>query len=200
MPPSNVNLEPGYWDQIWQQEGRETWRRYPSCFGRICWAVGHMNEVLELGCGVGVLAQQLMSFGNVVTGLDISEAAIAQLPPDITGVVAVLPQIPLPDNSFDVVVATELLEHLDDDIACIKEIVRVLRPGGRAFLAVPDNCLGPDEEPEHVRKYSAESLLELLNPFGFVVMETFRDEFLLTEEDGTEHMVSLPTILAGLYI
>ncbi len=93
-----------------------------------------------------------------------------------------------------------MLEHLDDDTACVAEMVRVLRPGGRAFIAVPDDCLGPDEEPEHVRKYTAKSLMELLSPLGFVVMETFRDEFLVTEESGKEHMVALPTILSALHI
>jgi 2-polyprenyl-3-methyl-5-hydroxy-6-metoxy-1,4-benzoquinol methylase len=196
MTTSNINLQPGYWDQVWQKEGVSTWRRYPGCFGRICWAVGHMNDVLELGCGVGVLARKLAEFGNTVTGLDIAEAAIAQLPDHIQGVVATLPTIPLPDDSFDVVVATEVLEHLDDDRACVEEIVRVLRPGGRAYFAVPNNCLGPEEEPEHVRKYTPETLEALLSPYGFTFLETFVDEFIFSEEN----LMILPTIMAALYV
>lgn len=67
MAESNINLQPGYWDRVWEQEGAVTWRQYPGCFGRICWAVGHFNEVLELGCGVELLARKLVEFGNVVT-------------------------------------------------------------------------------------------------------------------------------------
>jgi SAM-dependent methyltransferase len=195
MAPSNVNLQPGYWDQIWEKEGTATWRRYPGCFGRICWAVGHFNEVLELGCGTGILARRLLDFGNTVTGLDISETAIAQLPSEIKGVVATLPDIPLPDGSFDVVVATETLEHIENHQACVAEAVRVLRPGGRAYFAVPDNCLGPDEDPEHLRKYTPETIEVLLSPYGHVFIETFIDEFVVSPGQ----IVVLPTILAALY-
>ena len=195
MTASNINLQPNYWNQIWEQEGTVTWRRYPGCFGRICWAVGHFNQVLELGCGAGILARQLLAFGNTVTGLDISDVAIAQLPKEIKGVVATLPNIALPEHSFDVVVATEILEHIDDDHACVREAVRVLRPGGRAYFAVPNNCLGADEEPEHVRKYTPETLETLLSPYGYVFMETFVEEFVVSPGQ----VVTLPTILAALY-
>jgi SAM-dependent methyltransferase len=195
MTNTNLNLQSNYWNQIWDKEGTETWRRYPGCFGRICWAVGHLNEVLELGCGTGILAHKLSEFGNAVTGLDISEVSIAQLPQEIKGVVSTLPEIPFPDCSFDIVVGTEILEHIDDDRACVKEAVRVLRPSGQAYFAVPNNCLGPDEEPEHVRKYTPETLQALLSPYGDVFIEAFVDEFIT----GPGRIVALPTILAVLY-
>ncbi|MBW4472192.1 MAG: class I SAM-dependent methyltransferase [Stenomitos rutilans HA7619-LM2] len=195
MTANNINLEPGYWDGIWQQERDVTWRQYPGCFGRICWAIGHFNEVLELGCGTGVLARRLLGFGNAVTGLDISATAIAQLPPEITGIVATLPDIPLPDHSFDVIVATETLEHIEDDRGCIERAVQVLRPGGRLYVAVPNDCLGPEEEPEHLRKYTPEAIEALLSPYGQVFIETFVDEFVVTPGQ----IVAQPTILAALY-
>jgi SAM-dependent methyltransferase len=195
MAKNNINLQPNYWNQVWNREGSATWRRYPGCFGRICWAVGHCNEVLELGCGTGVLARQLSDFGNTVTGLDISEVAIAQLPKEIKGVVSTLPNIPFSEYSFDVVVATETLEHIDDDQACVREAVRVLRPGGRAYFAVPNDCLGPDEEPEHVRKYTPDTLEALLSPYGYIFMETFVDEFSI----APGQIIAIPTILAALY-
>lgn len=157
--------------------------------------MGHFNEVLELGCGTGTLARRLSDFGNSVTGLDISAAAIAQLPPDVKGIVATLPNIPLPDHSFDVVVATETLEHIDDDHGCIKRAVQVLRPGGRGYFAVPNNCLGPDDDPEHRRKYTPETIEALLLPYGQVFLETFTDEFIV----APGQIVALPTILAALY-
>jgi SAM-dependent methyltransferase len=195
MTNININLQPNYWNQIWHRECIATWRRYPGCFGRICWAVGHFNEVLELGCGTGILARQLLDFGNAVTALDISEVAIAQLPKEIKGIIATLPNIPIPDHSFDVVVATEVLEHINDDRACLREAIRVLRPGGRAYFAVPNNCLGPDEEPEHVRKYTPDTLEALLSPYGYVFMESFVDEFIISPEQ----IIAMPTLLAALY-
>jgi SAM-dependent methyltransferase len=196
MSTANLNLQPNYWNTIWDAEGADTWRTYPGCFGRIAWAVGHFNDVLDMGCGAGVLARKLHEFGNVVTGLDISEVAVAQLPPEIRGLVAILPNIPVADASFDVAVATELLEHIDDDEACVKEIVRILRPGGRAYFAVPNDCLGPEEIPEHVRKYTPETLYTLLSSYGSVFMETFVDEFSVDSEQG----LALPTILAALCV
>jgi 2-polyprenyl-3-methyl-5-hydroxy-6-metoxy-1,4-benzoquinol methylase len=192
---NNINLQPNYWNQVWDKENTATWRRYPGCFGRICWAVGHLNEVLELGCGAGILARQLLAFGNAVTALDISEVAIAQLPKEIKGVVSTLPDIPFSDDSFDVVVATEILEHINDDQACVMEAVRVLRPGGRAYFAVPNDCLGPEEEPEHVRKYTQETLEALLSPYGYIFIETFIDEFMVSPSQ----LIALPTMLAVLY-
>jgi len=192
---NNINLQPNYWNQVWDKENTATWRRYPGCFGRICWAVGHLNEVLELGCGAGILARQLLAFGNAVTALDISEVAIAQLPKEIKGVVSTLPDIPFSDDSFDVVVATEILEHINDDQACVMEAVRVLRPGGRAYFAVPNDCLGPEEEPEHVRKYTQETLEAILSPYGYIFIETFIDEFMVSPSQ----LIALPTMLAVLY-
>jgi len=192
---NNINLQPNYWNQVWNKEKTATWRRYPGCFGRICWAVAHLNEVLELGCGAGILARQLLEFGNTVTALDISEVAIAQLPKEIKGVVSTLPDIPFSDDSFDVVVATEILEHINDDQACVMEAVRVLRPGGRAYFAVPNDCLGPEEEPEHVRKYTQETLEALLSPYGYIFIETFIDEFMVSPSQ----LIALPTMLAVLY-
>jgi 2-polyprenyl-3-methyl-5-hydroxy-6-metoxy-1,4-benzoquinol methylase len=192
---TNINLQPNYWNQVWDKENTATWRRYPGCFGRISWAVGHLNEVLELGCGAGILARKLLEFGNTVTALDISEVAIAQLPKEIKGVVSTLPDIPFSDDSFDVVVATEILEHINDDQACVMEAVRVLRPGGRAYFAVPNDCLGPEEEPEHVRKYTQETLEALLSPYGYIFIETFIDEFMVSPSQ----LIALPTMLAVLY-
>jgi SAM-dependent methyltransferase len=195
MAKNNINLQPNYWNKIWDRESCAPWRRNPRCFGRICWAVGHFNEVLDLGCGAGILPRQLLEFGNSITGIDISEVAIAQLPETAKGIVATLPNIPLSDDSFDVVVATEVLEHIDGDQACVKEAVRVLRPNGRAYFAVPNDCLGPDEEPEHVRKYTPDTLEALLSPYGYVFVEAFVDEFVISPG----RIIAIPTILAALY-
>jgi SAM-dependent methyltransferase len=92
-------------------------------------------------------------------------------------------------------VATEILEHINDDQACVMEAVRVLRPGGRAYFAVPNDCLGPEEEPEHVRKYTQETLEAILSPYGYIFIETFIDEFMVSPSQ----LIALPTMLAVLY-
>ncbi|MDP3539057.1 MAG: class I SAM-dependent methyltransferase [Azonexus sp.] len=56
--------------------------------------------------------------------------------------------IPVPDESFDVVLCTEVLEHVPDPIATLKELTRVLRPGGRLLLSAPLGC-GLHQQPYH---------------------------------------------------
>ena len=88
----------------------------------------------------------------------------------------VLPVIGLPDESIDVSIASQVLEHVIRRRRFLKEIRRVLKPGGRALIFVPDNCLGPISEPEHVVKFDARSLRKLLERYFTVVrMDTIRD-------------------------
>ena len=88
----------------------------------------------------------------------------------------ILPAIPLPAASFDVVIASQVLEHIVRQKRFIREIRRVLKPGGRTYIFVPDNCLGPIDEKEHVRKYTAESVgLLLADSFESVSVESMKD-------------------------
>ena len=75
--------------------------------------------------------------------------------------VAILPDIPYPDQSFDAVICTETLEHVTDTKAAIRSIRRVLRPGGLLVLSVPDGSV--DEEATHVHRFTATKLRETLN-------------------------------------
>jgi 2-polyprenyl-3-methyl-5-hydroxy-6-metoxy-1,4-benzoquinol methylase len=82
----------------------------------------------------------------------------------------------LPDEHFDVVIASQILEHVIRRRRLLTEMARVLRPGGRAFIFVPDNCLGPISEPEHVIKYDAESLARFVSDrFALVAIRSMRD-------------------------
>ena len=75
---------------------------------------------------------------------------------------------PQPDTSYDVVMASRVLEHVIRR-RFLKEIRRVLRRGGRAFIFVADDCLGPIAEPEHVFKYNGRSLRALVEDYFTVV-------------------------------
>jgi SAM-dependent methyltransferase len=94
----------------------------------------------------------------------------------ITMHLGALPRIPLPDSSVDAIIASQVLEHVVRRRRLLTEMRRVLRPGGQAFVFVPDNCLGPIDEPEHVIKYSAESLRKFLRTYLHVSeIYSFRD-------------------------
>jgi 2-polyprenyl-6-hydroxyphenyl methylase / 3-demethylubiquinone-9 3-methyltransferase len=97
-------------------------------------------EVLDVGCGGGLLSEQFAALGVRVTGVDPSaeslETARAHAREsgfDIEYVQGVAEQLPFADQTFDAVYCCDVLEHVDDVPATLREIARVLRSGG-AFL------------------------------------------------------------------
>ncbi|NNG38996.1 methyltransferase domain-containing protein [Flexivirga sp. ID2601S] len=82
--------------------------------------------------------------------------------------------LPLADESFDLVTALDMIEHIEDDDAAVRNIHRVLRPGGTAIIAVPADpklWSSHDVAVNHVRRYTRESLLAVLERNGLVVDE-----------------------------
>ena len=80
--------------------------------------------------------------------------------------------LPVQDDSMDVVVAFDVLEHIVDDLRCVQEVHRVLRPTGTFLVAVPcDPRLwsAHDEAVGHVRRYTRSSLRSVLERGGFAV-------------------------------
>jgi SAM-dependent methyltransferase len=80
--------------------------------------------------------------------------------------------LPIADQSLDLVVAFDVLEHIDDDSTALAEMVRVLKPEGYLVVAVPagmDLWSAHDDAVGHVRRYSAEGLAELAAGAGLEV-------------------------------
>lgn len=97
------------------------------------------GDILENGCGVGMYVEHLSPFGGTVTGLefDFERAAEAgQNSPRIMN--AAGEHLPFPDRSFDLILSHEVIEHVQSDVDAIREMVRVLKPGGRAVIFVPN--------------------------------------------------------------
>jgi len=187
----NVN-NAEYWDRIWEEEGAGTWRRYPKTNEEVAKLVGKGRKILELGCGVGLLAE-LLDKDNTVTGIDISKAAIDIMKKriDIKGIVAKVPPIPAEDDEYDVIVANEFLEHFIDTDEILSEISRVAKV---AILGVPDNILGHERCKEHYQKFTEESLKRLLSRyFDEIEISSFTDRFDL---EGKNARIALPVLLA----
>jgi SAM-dependent methyltransferase len=68
----------------------------------------------------------------------------------------------LPDGSFDAVVAVEVLEHVDEDGRFLREVYRVLRPGGTFVMTTPNGDYVPNTNPDHRRHYTRDHLSSLL--------------------------------------
>lgn len=101
--------------------------------------VGTGKDLLDLGCRDGELTSNYMA-GNRVTGCDIDRNALEiARGRGINGVYADLNEdLPFPDQSFDVVVTGEVLEHVMFPPMTVREIARVLRPGGMLVGSVPN--------------------------------------------------------------
>lgn len=97
------------------------------------------GKILENGCGIGMYVEHLSPFGGTVIGLeyDFERAKEARKnSPHIFN--AAGESIPLPSGTFDLILSHEVIEHVQDDRAAIREMIRVLKPGGRIVLFCPN--------------------------------------------------------------
>ena len=97
------------------------------------------GDVLENGCGVGMYVEHLSPLGGTVIGLeyDFERAAEAHInSPHVFN--AAGEHIPLPSGTFDLILSHEVIEHVQDDRSAITEMVRALKPGGRAVIFCPN--------------------------------------------------------------
>ncbi len=151
------------------------------------------DRVLDVGAGFGRHVFECARRGADVVALDYAEDEVVQTRATLGGMVdageidverfkGVLrgdaTQLPFADDSFDVVITSEVLEHIQDDVAAIAEMVRVLKPGGHFAATVPawfpekinwmlsDEYHAPKSEGGHVRIYSATELSAKLRTAG----------------------------------
>ncbi|HEX6238721.1 MAG TPA: methyltransferase domain-containing protein [Acidimicrobiales bacterium] len=151
------------------------------------------DRLLDLGCGTGRHAFEGLRRGARVVALDHDEAELKE----VAGTAAAMAQageehpaarsdctrgdatrLPFPDAAFDRVIAAEVLEHIDDDRTAVRELARVLRPGGMLAVTVPawfaervcwalcDEYHAPHVPGGHVRIYTQTELRSTLASAG----------------------------------
>lgn len=99
-------------------------------------------SILDAGCGSAWVAKEFLPRGKFVTSMDVSTAnpreALRRYPADHhAGLVADAFQLPLKPGSFDVVIASEIIEHVVDPKAFVHSLLRVVRPGGKLLISTP---------------------------------------------------------------
>jgi SAM-dependent methyltransferase len=132
--------------------------------------------ILDVGCGTGATAAALRRHGKVI-GVDFSALALncctrRELTDLIQGHAE---SLPVKDGSIDAIVATDILEHLDDDRMALAEFHRVLKPNGYAVITVPAyNFLWSEHDLAlmHKRRYVARELLDRSIDSGFRVISS----------------------------
>ncbi len=144
--------------------------------------LSEQRAAVDIGCSSGYLLEDLRRACPDATlyGVDVIAAGLERahrLVPDAALVLADVADLPFEDAAFDATVSANLLEHVRDDLGALREVHRVLRPGGRAAIAVP---AGPglydyyDAFLGHQRRYGRGELAQKARAAGFrVVREAF---------------------------
>jgi len=159
------------------------------------------DRMLDIGCGFGRHSYEALRRGATVVASDFALPELLEVNATVVamdaagelpfGVAAAscngdVTQLPFPDDSFDHVIASEVLEHIDDDKGAISELVRILRPGGRFAATVPaafpekicwklsDEYYAPKAEGGHVRIYEKDELAERMGEAGLEITGSHR--------------------------
>ena len=130
-------------------------------------------RILDVGCGTGANLLLLSKYGQA-EGVDVSEDALAFCRERGLDQVTLGAgeEMPYEDGTFDLVTAFDVVEHMDDDLAGLREFRRVLRPGGRVLLFVPTFMFLwglQDEVSNHRRRYRLPELRRVLEQAGFEI-------------------------------
>jgi len=97
--------------------------------------LAHGADVLEVGCGTGLILSRLVTMARSVTGADLSAEMLGLATPRVPSVVqADATRLPFADGTFDLVVSFKVLAHIRDVEDAVSEMARVLRPGGYMAL------------------------------------------------------------------
>ena len=124
------------------------------------------GQLLEVGCGVGRGIAILSEHCEQYTGIDKNEKLIAQLQQSFPKAKFVYQNVPplkdIPTDSYDCVVAFQVIEHIENDDLFIKELRRVLKNKGQLIITTPNIKRSLTRNPWHVREYTAQQLSALM--------------------------------------
>lgn len=128
-------------------------------------AVMVKGDIIELGSGEGYGIRVLSPLADNYLAIDKFDTEL----PKATNIEfrkMMLPSLAgIPDNSFDYAVTFQVIEHIKNDREFVKEIHRVLKPGGKMLATTPNRLMSLTRNPWHIREYTATELKNLLSQF-----------------------------------
>lgn len=156
----------------------------------------NVNSILDVGCGSGWVAKEFLPNGKKVYSLDISitnPIKVKNLYPDEKhfGITADSFHLPFNDNSFDCVIASEIIEHVIEPSEFIKELFRVVKKGGSIIITTPYKekiiyylCIHCNQKTPangHINSFDEKKLQSLYsgNDFESFRFETFGNKLLI---------------------
>jgi SAM-dependent methyltransferase len=160
------------------------WHEKPGYFNDVVRHFPSGTALLDVGCGTGWLADHFDDY----TGVDAAPeavAAAAELGRNVQQADVGEP-LPFEDGRFDGVVLKDLLEHVEDPVAVVREARRVLKDGGRVFASSPDAQRWVWDDYTHRRPFTRR---------GFRLL--FRDQGFEVERVGYESVMPGSSIVAG---
>lgn len=179
IQPLPQEMEAHTYPIMYRVEGSHWWfvgrRRIIASFMQRIAEVLQVKQprILDVGCGTGANLELLAEFGEA-EGVDISPEALSFCRQ--RGLTTVkqgeAEALPYDDCSFDLVAALDVVEHLDNDVAGLKEMHRVLKPNGRALLFVPAFMFlwgVQDDISNHRRRYTLKQLKQVVQEAGFEI-------------------------------
>ena len=171
-----------YYEELWERlpEGLEP----PDFARRLSFLrnqIDASDRVLDLGCGSGAFTAAVAESGARAVGAEVAATAVrlarARHPAIEFALVPIDGPLPFEDGSFEVVWASDVIEHVADTARWLSEVRRVLAPRGRLLLTTPSHGrvrvalfgLERFSEPlgDHLHLYTRRSLTDLLEEFGF---------------------------------
>ena len=164
------NIEQSYWWFIGKQF------LVKDNFKRLHLNGFRQDKVLDIGCGTGIILKILEDFGTAF-GLELSFEAIHFLRKRGLKLVArsdANQSIPFKNDTFSAVTCLDVLEHLENDLTLLKEMVRVCKPGGYIFMTVPafDILWSPhDVALHHKRRYTRKQMREKIKGMNCKVIK-----------------------------
>jgi hypothetical protein len=143
-------------------DGEELIARLPAALG----------DTLEIGFGYGLTARRIATRARRYVGIDLQTDQGQKLREyGGTGVVADIHWLPLASDSFDTIIADNVLEHAGNPLAVFAELARVLRPGGRVYALIPPDGVTSDYQIRtHFWKSDDWSLREAARRTGLVII------------------------------
>ena len=129
-------------------------------------------RILDVGCGTGANLEMLARFGSA-EGVDVSDEALEFCRrKGLTVQKGLAETLPYEDEAFEITTALDVVEHLDEDIAGLKEMYRVTRTGGYSLVFVPAFMWlwGVQDDISHHRiRYTRKQIIERIETAGFKV-------------------------------
>jgi ubiquinone/menaquinone biosynthesis C-methylase UbiE len=120
------------------------------------------GNVLEIGTGEGYGAEVLAPHAMRFITIDKTTPERLYQAANVEFVEAAVPPIPAENNSFDYVVSFQVIEHIKRDFDFVREVHRVLKPGGKFIVTTPNAPMSLTRNPWHVREYRPEELTNML--------------------------------------